>query len=89
MLFDIIHSHAHAITHAPPSRPSSVAEQQLAYGSLTPEELVAEGGVIKGVKNIHLQLHCPLGQAHEEPQLQEHPGPRGETVSWTLLPFES
>lgn len=48
----------------------------MTYGFLTQEESVAEGGVIEGVRNIHLQLHCPLGQAHEEPQLQEHPGPR-------------
>ena len=23
---------------------------------------------------LHLQVHCPLGHAHELPQLQEHPG---------------
>lgn len=26
-------------------------------------------------ESIHLQVHCPEGQAQEEPQLQEHPGP--------------
>ena len=25
--------------------------------------------------HIHLQVHCPVGQAQELPQLQVHPGP--------------
>ena len=25
--------------------------------------------------DVHLQVHWPVGQAHEVPQLHEHPGP--------------
>ena len=37
--------------------------------------LAAAIGLSDRWENIHLQLHCPEGQAQEAPQLQEHPGP--------------
>ena len=30
---------------------------------------------------LHLQVHCPLGHAHELPQLQEHPGARWVAIA--------
>lgn len=34
------------------------------------------------VRHEHLQVHWPVGQAHELPQLQVHPGPMGECQYW-------
>ena len=31
----------------------------------------------EAVEKVHLQVHWPVGQAQEVPQLHEQPGPRG------------
>lgn len=66
---DIIHARVSASVISPQIRHHDLLGDPIQVILATRIDL--EGGL----ESIHLQVHCPEGQAQEVPQLQEHPGP--------------
>ena len=66
---DIIHARVSASVMSPQIRRHGL------FGDPIQVMLATGIGLDGGLESIHLQVHCPEGQAQEVPQLQEHPGP--------------
>ena len=70
------YKHLHPLKTAPPNSFIDIQAEPCIQRFLFLDKSAVANGVSlsSGELNIHLQVHCPEGQAQEVPQLQEHPG---------------
>lgn len=70
--------HAIIINHFPPAKWTLGVRSWIGQGDqggVSVKEYISRWPRLFGGQDLHLQVHCPVGQPQLAPQEQEHPGP--------------